>query len=73
MSSKTTTTENLDAKTTTETTSSDRKLIISRIIDAPRERVLRRGPIPNSSSSGSRLCPIRHRSRNLTSGRAAPT
>ncbi len=41
MSSKTTTTENLDAKTTTETTSSDRKLIISRIIDAPRERVFK--------------------------------
>src|SRR3989442_10951037 len=41
MSSKTTTTENIDTKTTPETTSSDRELIISRIIDAPRERVFK--------------------------------
>jgi len=41
MSSKTTTTENIDAKTTAETTSSDRELVISRIIDAPRERVFK--------------------------------
>jgi hypothetical protein len=41
MSAKTTTTKNIDAKTTRETTSSDRELIISRIIDAPRERVFK--------------------------------
>jgi len=41
MSSKTTTTENIDAKTTAETTSSDRELVIWRIIDAPRERVFK--------------------------------
>ena len=33
--------ENIDAKTAPETTSSDRELIISRIIDAPRERVFK--------------------------------
>jgi hypothetical protein len=33
--------ENIDAKTAPETTSSDRELIISRIIDAPRERTKR--------------------------------
>jgi uncharacterized protein YndB with AHSA1/START domain len=36
-----TTTENIDAKTTHETTSSDRELVLSRIIDAPRERVFK--------------------------------
>ncbi|MGH7847139.1 MAG: SRPBCC family protein [Candidatus Binatia bacterium] len=41
MSSKTTTTEDIDTKTTPATTLSDRELFISRIIDAPRERVFK--------------------------------
>ena len=40
MSSKRTA-ENIDAKTAPETTSSDRELVLSRIIDAPRERVFK--------------------------------
>jgi uncharacterized protein YndB with AHSA1/START domain len=39
--SKKTMTENIDPKTTAETTSSDRELVISRIIDVPRERVFK--------------------------------
>ncbi len=55
------------------TMTSDRELVIARIIDAPRERVFKAWTDPELLKQGSRLCPIRHPSWNLTFGRAAPT
>lgn len=52
---------------------SDRELVLTRVIDAPRDKLYRAWTGPRCSSSGSRRSPTPRRSLSSTCARAAPT